>query len=380
MNLIFFIKFIILTGIVYSVYRLTLDNTKQFLVKRIILISTPVILTFASLVTIQTGVEIIPLDNIAFDTYDSKTSSSGKGIDINQFVWIIYIVGLIVTAISKVIGLIRLNLLFSKGNIVNRIGNIRIYINKKNYNLSFFNKILIDDKLTQYEKHKVIDHELIHIEKNHSIDNLIFTLYEVIFWFNPIVYLMHKELRISHEFEVDNELCSSEFEIISPNTKRMIYSTIANNYTFNNIKRRLEMRNNNNNRKLPIVYAIMTTIILSTMMIIGTNNTYAGDKTEVTKQPSYNGDMMSTLVENIKYPKSAFEDGIEGRTIVQLTISKEGTIKNTSVAQSSGNKELDEEAMRAAEFLKEWTPGEKDGKKIDVAVQIPIKFKLPKEE
>jgi|GEM_PF-1638641 len=380
MNLIFFIKFIILTGIVYSVYRLTLDNTKQFLVKRIILISTPVILTFASLVTIQTGVEIIPLDNIAFDTYDSRSSSSAKGIDINQIVWIIYIVGLIVTAISKGIGLIRLNLLFSKGNIVNRIGNIGIYTNKRNYNLSFFYKIIIDDKLTQYEKHKVIDHELIHIEKNHSIDNLIFTLYEVIFWFNPIVYLMHKELRMTHEFEVDNELCSSEFEIISPNTKRMIYSTIANNYTFNNIKRRLEMRNNNNNRKLPIVYAIMTTIILSTMMIIGTNNTYAGDKTEVTKQPSYNGDMMSTLVENIKYPKSAFEDGIEGRTIVQLTISKEGTIKNTSVAQSSGNKELDEEAMRAAEFLKEWTPGEKDGKKIDVAVQIPIKFKLPKEE
>lgn len=380
MNLIFFIKFIILTGIVYSVYRLTLDNTKQFLVKRIILISTPVILTFASLVTIQTGVEIIPLDNIAFDTYDSRSSSSAKGIDINQIVWIIYLVGLIVSAISKGIGLIRLNLLFSKGNIVNRIGNIGIYINKKNYNFSFFNKILIDDKLTQYEKHKVIDHELIHIEKNHSIDNLIFTLYEVILWFNPIVYLMHKELRMTHEFEVDNELCSSEFEIISPNTKRMIYSTIANNYTFNNIKRRLEMRKNNNNRKLPILYAIMTTIILSTMMIIGTNNTYAGDKTEVTKQPSYNGDMMSTLVENIKYPKSAFEDGIEGRTIVQLTISKEGTIKNTSVAQSSGNKELDEEAMRAAEFLKEWTPGEKDGKKIDVAVQIPIKFKLPKEE
>jgi bla regulator protein blaR1 len=380
MNLIFFIKFIILTGIVYSVYRLTLDNTNQFLVKRIILISTPVILTFASLVTIQTGVEIIPLDNIVFDTYDSRSSSSAKGIDINQIVWIIYIVGLIVSAISKGIGLIRLNLLFSKRNIVNRIGNIGIYTNKRNYNLSFFNKILIDDKLTQYEKHKVIDHELIHIEKNHSIDNLIFTLYEVIFWFNPIVYLMHKELRMTHEFEVDNELCSSEFEIISPNTKRMIYSTIANNYTFNNIKRRLEMRNNNNNRKLPIVYAIMTTIILSTMMIIGTNNTYAGDKTEVTKQPSYNGDMMSTLVENIKYPKSAFEDGIEGRTIVQLTISKEGTIKNTSVAQSSGNKELDEEAMRAAEFLKEWTPGEKDGKKIDVAVQIPIKFKLPKEE
>lgn len=380
MNLIFFIKFIILTGIVYSVYRLTLDNTKQFLVKRIILISTPVILTFASLVTIQTGVEIIPLDNIAFDTYDSRSSSSAKGIDINQIVWIIYLVGLIVSAISKGIGLMRLNLLFSKGNIVNRIGNIGIYTNKRYYNLSFFNKILIDDKLTQYEKHKVIDHELIHIEKNHSIDNLIFTLYEVIFWFNPIVYLMHKELRMTHEFDVDNELCSSEFEIISPNTKRMIYSTIANNYTFNNIKRRLEMRNNNNNRKLPIVYAIMTTIILSTMMIVGTNNTYAGDKTEVTKQPSYNGDMMSTLVENIKYPKSAFEDGIEGRTIVQLTISKEGTIKNTSVAQSSGNKELDEEAMRAAEFLKEWTPGEKDGKKIDVAVQIPIKFKLPKEE
>ncbi|MER3330282.1 MAG: energy transducer TonB, partial [Candidatus Kapaibacterium sp.] len=66
--------------------------------------------------------------------------------------------------------------------------------------------------------------------------------------------------------------------------------------------------------------------------------------------------------------------------IVQLTISKEGQIVSTSVVISSGNKELDDEAIRAVEQLKDWTPGEKDGKKIDVAVQIPIKFKRPKEE
>ncbi len=379
MNLLFIMKFVLLTGLVYSIYRLTLHTTKIFLIKRIILISTPLILAFASLVTIDSGVAIIPLENIGITNSENIKTASNWSIDINQILLTIYLIGILVALTYKGLGIRNLYKFFTETYKVNQIGNIRIYENRSKYNLSFFNNILLEKTLNQFEKHKIIEHELVHIEKYHSYDNIIFTFFSVVFWFNPFVYLMQRELRITHEFEVDNELFNNEFEIISPYTKNLIYSSIANNYTFNNIKRRVEMRNNNNNRKLPIVYAILTTIILSSMMILGTNTTYAGDKAEVTKQPIYIGDMMTTLSNNLKYPKSAYEEGIEGKTIVQLTISKDGTIKSSSVSASSGNKELDKEALRAVEYLKEWNPGEKDGKTIDVAVQIPIKFKLPKE-
>ncbi|MER3330087.1 MAG: hypothetical protein RIF34_10955, partial [Candidatus Kapaibacterium sp.] len=97
MNLVFFIKFIILSGIVYSIYRLTLDNTNMFLIKRFILISTPLILAFASLVTIDYGVEIIALSNIGIANSEIIKTSRNWSMDVSQILLTIYLTGMLGT-------------------------------------------------------------------------------------------------------------------------------------------------------------------------------------------------------------------------------------------------------------------------------------------
>ena len=44
------------------------------------------------------------------------------------------------------------------------------------------------------------------------------------------------------------------------------------------------------------------------------------------------------------YPKAALRAGLEGRTVVQLTISPEGTILSCAPVQSAGSPELDQQA------------------------------------
>ncbi|MFC5623211.1 energy transducer TonB [Algoriphagus winogradskyi] len=83
----------------------------------------------------------------------------------------------------------------------------------------------------------------------------------------------------------------------------------------------------------------------------------------------------SYLGENLKYPESAKEKGVEGVVIVELLVKTDGSIDNVSVVRGIGGG-CDEEAMRVIQKSSNWTPGEKDGKPVNTVMKIPIKFAL----
>ncbi|WP_157717470.1 M56 family metallopeptidase [Roseivirga spongicola] len=49
-------------------------------------------------------------------------------------------------------------------------------------------------------------HEQAHIDKRHSLDLLFARLLQSLFWFNPIIYLLQKDLRTVHEAQADEEV------------------------------------------------------------------------------------------------------------------------------------------------------------------------------
>ncbi len=46
---------------------------------------------------------------------------------------------------------------------------------------------------------------MVHIEQGHSWDKFIVSLFQSIFWFNPIFYLIKKELSLIHEYLADSQ-------------------------------------------------------------------------------------------------------------------------------------------------------------------------------
>lgn len=80
---------------------------------------------------------------------------------------------------------------------------------RKPGNSSFFKYIFLNHTgLSTIEKEQVIAHEIIHVQKLHSFDNLFSELLKAPLWFNPFVYLFGKALRQAHEFEVDRCLAN----------------------------------------------------------------------------------------------------------------------------------------------------------------------------
>ncbi len=68
---------------------------------------------------------------------------------------------------------------------------------------TFLNKIFIGESLSSTQKETVLLHEQVHKNQKHSWDLLYFELLRILFWFNPLIYLFQKELKMLHEYIAD---------------------------------------------------------------------------------------------------------------------------------------------------------------------------------
>ncbi|QIL38119.1 M56 family metallopeptidase [Pedobacter sp. HDW13] len=75
---------------------------------------------------------------------------------------------------------------------------------------SFFNLLFLDPQLA--EKNTILKHELVHIKQKHSLDVLLFEIIQIINWFNPIVYLVKKDIKLIHEYLADEETTKCDVE------------------------------------------------------------------------------------------------------------------------------------------------------------------------
>jgi TonB family protein len=99
---------------------------------------------------------------------------------------------------------------------------------------------------------------------------------------------------------------------------------------------------------------------------------------EVEEMPQYIGgqeDMMKFISENLRYPKQAATDNVQGKVFVSFVVSSNGKVENVKIARGVDSM-LDAEAMRVISLMPDWKPGKQGGKAVDVALTVPIQFRL----
>ncbi|MEN8194337.1 MAG: energy transducer TonB [Bacteroidota bacterium] len=83
---------------------------------------------------------------------------------------------------------------------------------------------------------------------------------------------------------------------------------------------------------------------------------------------------LKAIQQEVKYPKEAKVNGIEGRVFIKAYIDTSGTVVKTEIIRGIGSG-CDESAAYAVEKVK-FTPAYYDGEKTNVQVTVPILFKL----
>ena len=82
------------------------------------------------------------------------------------------------------------------------------------------------------------------------------------------------------------------------------------------------------------------------------------------------------LAENVKYPSIAKENGIYGRVICQFIVEKDGSISDVEAVKSSGERSLDNEAIRVIKMMPKWKPGKHQKEPVRARYNLAISFKL----
>ena len=98
----------------------------------------------------------------------------------------------------------------------------------------------------------------------------------------------------------------------------------------------------------------------------------------VEKMPSFPGGdaaLFKFLIENVKYPVIAQENGVQGRVICQFVVNRDGSIVDVEVVRSV-DASLDKEAIRVIKSMPKWSPGQQRGKPVRVKYTLPVNFKL----
>ena len=84
---------------------------------------------------------------------------------------------------------------------------IHIELEKGKSAFSFFNLLFIPANVAG--KETILKHEMIHIRQRHSLDILFFEIIQILSWFNPVSYLIKKDIKLLHEYIAD-ELTTNE--------------------------------------------------------------------------------------------------------------------------------------------------------------------------
>ena len=137
---------------------------------------------------------------------------------------------------------------------------------------SFFKYIFWNKQIDLYstEGSRIFNHELAHIRERHSWDKMFINLVLVAFWCNPVFWFIRKELSMIHEFIADKKAVedgdtAAFAAMILATTYPQHNISIANNFFYSPIKRRLTMLTKNNN---PSVNYISRLLVLPVLVIV----------------------------------------------------------------------------------------------------------------
>lgn len=132
-----------------------------------------------------------------------------------------------------------------------------------------------------------------------------------------------------------------------------------------------------------ILPAIM--LLLGTMAPLSAQTAGSNDEepvfVQIENKPEFEGGWTAFeayFQNNLRYPKKAVKERIEGKVLVKFIVEKDGSVSNAEVIRSV-SKELDKEALRVIRNMPKWKPGTLKGKPVRCSFTVPVTFRISEE-
>lgn len=159
----------------------------------------------------------------------------------------IYIAGIIVAALASFRSFGSLVLFLRKGTKIKKAGYTLVLTPKPVMPFNWGRYIVMSESDYLYSDGEVLMHEQAHLMKRHSSDLFLIELVAILQWFNPVVWMLRRELKNVHEYEADmhvinNGIDATKYQLLL--LKKAISSrsyAFANSFNQSKLKTRITM-------------------------------------------------------------------------------------------------------------------------------------------
>ncbi|MFV0266430.1 MAG: M56 family metallopeptidase [Draconibacterium sp.] len=268
--LVWLLKSSVSLALLYAVFKLAVSRDKMHTANRFVLLGillTSVVLPFAD-VPVFRETQVIPQFEAIHEWVAAPVASEPVFVTENLPMsesapvkapfnpWLVFYL--------SVIGLLLGRLAFS----VARVWQIICRAEKQHFRdvvlaivkdfiqpFSFLQHIVLSEKDFTENRDMVVAHEYAHIHHKHALDLMICELFTALFWFNPVVWLLRRDLKLIHEYQADQAVLNQG---IDAKTYQLLVLkkavgerrfALANHFSQKPILKRIKMMHMKTNRR-----------------------------------------------------------------------------------------------------------------------------------
>lgn len=406
--ILYLLKSGILLLVFYAVYKLWLENEKMFRFNRIYLLGS---LVFSFVIPLQlisfnagfsNKIGFIQLEELVIQKSNEKLGTISFDDFATVFITMVYVFIVLMLAIRFVLNLYSFHKRTKNNEIQFVQGEKIVLIEEPVLPHSFWKSIFINKN--EFEKGKIpselIAHEKAHLDQKHTLDILFIEIFQIVFWFNPLLLFYKKAIKLNHEFLAD-EVVNIQFQSVR-NYQNLLLDfasnkntvALASNINYLITKKRLLMMTKKES-PIKIVLKVFSVGVMYALLLFvfstkataqkGSNKADVKDKdlytmANIEKLPEFPGgltEFYKFIGKKFKMPAEAQKNKLEGKAYMQFIIEKDGSLSDIKTLQDPGYG-IGDEATRVLKLSPKWTAATQEGKPVRVMYSLPITIKSNK--
>ena len=218
--------------------------------------------------------------------------------------WTIYGLGVAVFGFRFLLNLTKIWQRVKRNTLINNNFIVRVLLKEQLPPHTFLRYIFLNKQRFESKNipDSVIKHEETHALQWHSLDVLFIELLQILFWFNPMIYVYKKTIKLNHEFLADSAVLNGqEDHLIYQNTLLSYLSNdsfythqsvgIANAINYSSIKKRFIIMKKQTSKKSILLRSLLLLPLLAIMLY-----SFSNRKEKFVSKPddySINGDWLN---------------------------------------------------------------------------------------
>ncbi len=285
--LIYIIKSAACMAIFFGFYKLLLERENMHVFKRFyLLLALGASLTIPALVFTEYVVvepiaytEVQSLPATDYDYIGVPAALENDVLDVEPILWTIYFCGFVFFGLRFTRNLFQIIRRVQQNDKQKSTHFIQVFLKENFPPHTFFKYIFLNKKKFEAKEipQEVLLHEETHARQKHSLDVVFIELLQVIFWFNPLVYVFKKAIKLNHEFLADQAVLNKNIDkttyqntllsYLSPDSQNKYQSKLANAINYSSIKKRFTIMKTHTSKKAVLLRSLLLLPLLAMLLL-----------------------------------------------------------------------------------------------------------------